>query len=95
MSAVIYYTDKITQLEDEYTDRVVTHEEVIDRLEKIVMRLACSKDKSLKQMKEISFILETKNNELKVCANEKLLMSQKIDNCQLKQVQLSWRWELR
>ena len=45
MSAVIYYTDKIAQLEDDYTDRVVTHEEVIDRLEKIVMRLACSKDK--------------------------------------------------
>ena len=47
MSAADFYQSKIDELEDDYRDRLLTTDELIDNLEKMVMRLARSKDKSI------------------------------------------------
>ena len=47
MSAADFYQSKIDELKDNHRDRFLTTDELVDNLEKMVMRLARFKNKSI------------------------------------------------
>ena len=47
MSAADFYQSKIDELEDKHRDRFLTTDKLVDNLEKMVMRLARFKNKSI------------------------------------------------
>ena len=58
---------------------VLHRHELIDNLKKIVMRLARSKDELILRNNDIFSELQEKDDQLEICAKDKLFMSQRID----------------
>ena len=79
LSAADFYQSKIDELEDDHRDHFLTTDELIDILEKMVMRLARSNDKSIAGGEELISELREKNDELEIYVKDKFLMSQRID----------------
>ena len=78
MSAA-FFQSKIDEVKDNHKDCFLTTDELIDNLEKVVMRLTRSKDKSIAGEKEIIPELREKKDYLEICVQDKFLMSQRID----------------
>ena len=73
MSAADFYQSKIDELEDNQRDRFLTTDELIDNLEKKVMRLARSKYELILRNNDIFSELQEKDDQLEICAKDKLL----------------------
>ena len=96
MSAADFHQSKIDELEDNQRDRFLTTDELIDNLEKKVMRLARSKYELILRNNDIFSELQEKDDQLEICAKDKLLFVETNANFSfgwkmLKTCLLSWR----